>query len=72
MEVKWQNYVYVVVPHAFQQDKWILTIFWKFFIVSIRKLVVPVCAEKSYLILDILIQTSINFSDNSITIVLQW
>ena len=33
-----------------------------------RKLV-PVCAEKSYSILNFLLQTSINVSDNSITIV---
>ena len=38
--------------------------------VSIQKLV-PVRAEKSYHILNFLLQTSINVSDNSITIVLQ-
>ena len=43
----------------------------KFSFVSIQKLV-PVHAEKSYHILNFLLQTSINVSDNSITIVLQW
>ena len=43
----------------------------KFSLVSIQK-VVPVHAEKSYHILNFLLQTSINVSDNSITIVLQW
>ena len=42
-----------------------------FSLVSIQKLV-SVRAEKSYHILNFLLKTSINVSDNSITIVLQW
>ena len=40
----------------------------KFFLVSVQKLV-PVRAKKSYHILNFLLQTSINVSDNSIAIV---
>ena len=43
----------------------------KFSLVSKQKLV-PAHVEKSYHILNFLLKPSINVSDNSITIVLQW